>query len=145
MEFLDTNVLVYAASEKEADRQKADLARELLRRGPSEFAISLQVLQEFYCAARSPRKLDLTHEEALRFCQQWRAFTVLGPTLELFDQALDLCQRYQIGYYDAAILAAARQLGCAKVYSEDLNDGRDYDGVRVEIPFRAVTASAPQP
>ena len=83
MEFLDTNVLVYAASEQAADRQKAVLARALLRRGASEFAISLQVLQEFYCAARSPRKLALSHEEALRFCQQWRAFTVLEPTLEI--------------------------------------------------------------
>ena len=108
MEFLDTNVLVHAASDKTADQQKSGVARDLLRRGPSEFAISLQVLQEFYVAARAPRKLALAHEEALRFCGQWRAFTVLEPTLKLFEAALQLCARYQIGYYDAAILAAAR-------------------------------------
>ena len=136
MEFLDTNVLVYAASEREVDRPKAVLARVLLRRGPSEFAISLQVLQEFYSVARSPKKLALSHDESLRFCQQWRAFTVSEPTLALFDRALDLCQRHQLSYYDAAILAAAGQLGCTKVYSEDLNDGQGYDGVRVENPFR---------
>ena len=144
MEFLDTNVLVYAASEKGADQQKARVARELLRRGPNEFAISLQVLQEFYVAARAPRKLGLAHEEALKFCGQWRAFTILEPTLQLFEAALELCARYQIGYYDAAILAAARQVGCAKVHSEDLNDGQDYDGVRVENPFRGIP-SATQP
>jgi predicted nucleic acid-binding protein len=143
VEFLDTNVLVYAASDKAADQQKAGVARDLLRRGPSEFAISLQVLQEFYVAARAPRKLALAHKEALTFCSQWRAFTVLEPTLQVFEAALQLCDRYQIGYYDAAILAAAKQLGCTKVHSEDLNEGQDYDGVRVENPFRGI-ASAPQ-
>jgi predicted nucleic acid-binding protein len=144
VEFLDTNVLMYAASQQAADQQKAEIARELLRRGPHEFAISLQVLQEFYVAARAPRKLALSHEDALKFCGQWRAFTVLEPKIQLFETALALCGRYQIGYYDAAILAAARQLGCPKVHSEDLNDGQEYDGVRVENPFRGI-ASTPQP
>jgi predicted nucleic acid-binding protein len=142
VEFLDTNVLVYAASDKAADQQKGHVARDLLRRGPAEFAISLQVLQEFYVAARAPRKLDLDHEEALRFCGQWRAFTVLEPTLGLFEAAVELCARYQIGYYDAAILAAARQLGCTTLHSEDLNDGQDYEGVRVENPFRGIADAA---
>jgi predicted nucleic acid-binding protein len=135
---------VYAASQQAADQKKAGVARELLRRAPHEFAISLQVLQEFYVAARAPRKLALSHEEAIRFCAQWRAFTIVEPTLQLFEAALALCGRYQIGYYDAAILAAARQLGCTKVHSEDLNDGQEYDGVRIENPFRGI-ASAVQP
>lgn len=143
MEFLDTNILVYAASDKAADLPKAAVARDLFRRGPNEFAISLQVLQEFYVAARAPRKLALTHDEALKFCGQWRAFTVLEPTLQLFDAALELCARHQIGYYAAAILAAARQLGCAKVHAEDLNDGQNYDGVRVENPFRGIASAPP--
>lgn len=144
MDFLDTNVLVYAASQQAVDQPKATVARDLLRRGPHEFAISLQVLQEFYVAARTPRKLALDHDEAVRICGQWLAFTVLEPTLQLFEAALDLCHRYQTGYYDAAILAAACRLGCATVYSEDLNDGQNYDGVRVENPFRGI-AGASQP
>ncbi len=87
MEFLDTNVLVYAASERVADQQKAAVARDLLRRGPDQFAISLQVLQEFYVAARTPRKLNLSHDEAVRLCGRWRAFKVLEPTLQLFEVA----------------------------------------------------------
>ena len=78
MEFLDTNVLVYAASLRQEDWNKTQAAHRLLRSGV--FAISLQVLQEFYCASRSPRELAISHEEALRFCQQWRVFTVLEPT-----------------------------------------------------------------
>jgi len=34
------------------------------------------------------------------------------------------------------VIEAARALGCASVLSEDLADGRDYDGVHVEYPFR---------
>ena len=55
---------------------------------------------------------------------------------------MELCARYQVGYYDAAILAAARHLGCTTVHSEDLNEGQDYDGVRVENPFRGIANPA---
>ena len=32
-------------------------------------------------------------------------------------------------------LAAAVELGCTTLYSEDLNHGQSYDGVRVVNPF----------
>ena len=41
----------------------------------------------------------------------------------------------QISNWDAAILAAAEQLGCLTVYSEDLSHGQAYGNVRVENPF----------
>ena len=51
------------------------------------------------------------------------------------DLALELTGRFQLGYFDALILAAARLADCETVYSEDLNDGQDYGGVRVVNPF----------
>ena len=136
MEFLDTNVLVYAASGIPDDRHKSAIARQLVTR--KNLGISLQVLQEFYSVARHPRKLAFTHDETMGYCNQWRAWTVLEPTVALFDDAVALCERYQITYYDAAIIAAARQLGCAVIYSEDLGHGQRYGGVRVENPFQNV-------
>ncbi len=134
VEFLDTNVLVYAASGIPADAPKSDIARSLVAaRG---FAVSLQVLQEFYNASRHPKKLAFSHAEAVAYCDMWRRFTVLEPTLALLDDALALADRFQITYYDAAILAAARMLKCKVVHSEDLNDGQDYLGVQVSNPFR---------
>jgi predicted nucleic acid-binding protein len=44
-------------------------------------------------------------------------------------------QRFRISYWDAAILEAARSFGCETVLSEDLSDGQDYAGVRVQNPF----------
>jgi len=45
-------------------------------------------------------------------------------------------QRFQLSYWDAAIIEAARTMGCTEVLSEDLSDGQDYAGVRVTNPFR---------
>ena len=45
-------------------------------------------------------------------------------------------ERFQISYWDAAIIEASRAMGCPQVLSEDLNDGQDYAGVRVVNPFR---------
>ena len=73
------------------------------------------------------------------FCDGWRqAFTVLEPTLIFFDASLELCARYQISYFDSAILAAAVQSGCQTLFSEDLNDSQYYAGVQVVNPFREV-------
>jgi len=63
------------------------------------------------------------------------------PTLDLtpalFRAALNIHRRFQISYWDAAIIAAAKQMGCRTVYSEDLSAGQNYDGVTVINPFAA--------
>lgn len=51
------------------------------------------------------------------------------------EHALQLKSRYQLSYWDAAIVAAAKALGAGVLYSEDLNHRQLYDGVRVENPF----------
>ena len=53
-------------------------------------------------------------------------------------EALLIAERYQTSHFDAQILAAAQRLGCHTVYSEDLNHGQDYGGVRVINPFRSL-------
>ena len=133
MEFLDTNVLVYAVSHRTADRAKQVIARQLIRFDGQ--AISLQVLQEFYVVCRAPRKLGLSHEEAVSYSQPWRRFLVLEPSMDQYDAALRLCAAHSLSFYDAAILAAAAQLECDTLYSEDLAHGQIYGGVRVMNPF----------
>jgi predicted nucleic acid-binding protein len=58
---------------------------------------------------------------------------------ELFKSAVKIQARFQTSYWDAAIIAAAKRLDCEILYSEDLTDGQNFDGVRVVNPFRAVT------
>ena len=57
-------------------------------------------------------------------------------TVAVLQAALATTHRYHISYWDAAIIEAARTLGCHEVLSEDLSDGQDYGGVRVTNPFR---------
>ncbi|MGC3988340.1 MAG: PIN domain-containing protein [Chthoniobacteraceae bacterium] len=61
--------------------------------------------------------------------------TVLPITYPLIVRSVALRRRHQIGHWDATIVAAALELGCKTLYSEDLNHGQDYDGVRVINPF----------
>jgi predicted nucleic acid-binding protein len=98
------------------------------------------VLQEFYAVAVTKQRLQITHDEAMDVLQSLAAFPVLPITRELVMEAVALRQRYQISYWDAAIITAAKQMGCGTVYSEDLNAGQNYDGVAVVNPFAAAAA-----
>ncbi len=135
MRFADTNVLLYSVSTVPTESAKADKARALLAN--RDIALSVQVLQEFYVqATRASRAEPLTHDEATGFIRAWRRFSTQELTLAVLDDALALKARFQISYWDAAIIAAARASGSTEVLSEDLNDGQDYGGVRVVNPFK---------
>jgi predicted nucleic acid-binding protein len=133
--FADTNVLLYAVSRDPKEQDKAARANELL--AARDIALSVQVLQEFYVqATRESRPDPLTHEQAAGLVESFLRFPVLAVTTELMLAAAATCRRFGVSYWDAAILEAARSMGCQVVLSEDLGDGQDYAGVRVENPFR---------
>jgi predicted nucleic acid-binding protein len=134
--FADTNVLLYAISRDPKEQDKAARANDLL--AARDVALSVQVLQEFYVqATRASRPDPITHEQAVRLVESFLRFPVADVTTDLLLAAAAAGQRFGISYWDAAILEAARSLGCEVVLSEDLRDGEDYAGVRVENPFRA--------
>ncbi len=135
MRFVDTNVLLYAIARDPAEADKARIAGDLL--SERDLAISVQVLQEFYVqATRATRDDRLTHAQAAGLAESFLRFQVQAITVPVMRDALDTHQRFGISYWDAAILAAARAAGCDSVLSEDLDDTTDYEGVRVENPFR---------
>ena len=134
MRLADTNILVYAADASPEERHKRTRAAEVLKE--EELCLSVQVLQEFYHQATRPRgRLRMTHEQSMVFLDPFMGLPSVPVTQELFRRAAQVAERYGISYWDAAILAAARILGCDAVYSEDLNDGQSYDGVLVINPF----------
>ena len=65
----------------------------------------------------------------------WKLHEIRDITPAHVDFALEVCAQYQVGYYDALIVAAARLAKCPVLFTEDLNDGQDYGGVRVRNPF----------
>jgi predicted nucleic acid-binding protein len=133
--FVDTNVLLYAISRDPAEDAERDRANEILDGG--DLALSVQVLQEFYVqATRDSRPDPLTHEQATRLVEAFMRFPVLEITTGVMLAALATRRRFGISYWDAAIVEAGRALGCDVLLSEDLGDGQDYAGIRVENPFR---------
>ena len=136
MRFVDTNILLYAVSRDPDEQVEADRANEIL--AGRDVALSVQVLQEFYVqATRASRPEPLTHEQATKLVESFLRFPVQEITTAVMLAALATGQRFGISYWDAAILEASRALGCDIVLSEDLADGEDYAGVRVENPFRS--------
>jgi len=133
--FLDTNILVYATSLSPDHASKRDVARAWVGRG--DWGVSTQVLMEFYAQARQPRH-GLLPTAAQAFVERIAARRpVQAVDKELVLDALALRHRYYLTHWDAAILCAAQRLGAGTVVSEDMEDGRDYGGVRVMNPFVA--------
>jgi len=135
VQFVDTDVLLYAISRDPAEQDKAKRADEIL--AGRDLALSVQVLQEFYVqATRASRRDPITHEQAVRLIESFRRFPVQDITGAIVMAALAARQRFQLSYWDSAIIEASRAMGCTEVLSEDMGDGQDYAGVRVTNPFR---------
>lgn len=134
MRFADTNVLLYAISTAPDEKAKAQAANDILT--ARDIALSVQVLQEFYVqATRASRTDRLTARRARALVETFRRFPIAPITEELVLAAATTADRFRISYGDAAIVEAARALGCDTVLSEDLADGQDYGGVTVRNPF----------
>ena len=134
MRFVDTSVLLYAVSEVPEEADKRTRARELLTE--PDLAASVQVLQEFYHQATRPTRVrSLSGDRALQFLEPVLLLQIQTTTIDVSLKAVAISRRFRLSYWDAAILAAARALGCDAVYSEDLGSEQDYHGLRVIDPF----------
>jgi predicted nucleic acid-binding protein len=131
--FLDTNVLVYAATGRRDAPEKRAKANDLVSK--SNFAISTQVLQEFYWIVTRKPPVPLTTVRAMAWIEQLLEVSLVIVDPELIKAAALMSVRFQIAYWDAAILAAAERADASVVYTEDLNHGQFYGPVRVINPF----------
>jgi len=129
-DFFDTNVLIYLLS---ADANKADRTEALVRQGG---AISVQVLNEAANVAR--RKMAMDWRETRQFLASLSALLTVAPlTTETHALGLDLAERYTLSIDDAMIAAAATLAGCARLWSQDMQEGMKIgDTLRVADPFK---------
>jgi predicted nucleic acid-binding protein len=100
--FVDTNVLLYAASSAPAEAAKCAEARRVLSGGA--FAFSVQVAQEFFVNATCKLRPALSSSDALAFLKGINPATVVALDYVLFEEATKIQQRFQISYWDAAIV-----------------------------------------
>jgi predicted nucleic acid-binding protein len=133
--FLDTNILLYSISSAPDEARKRDIAIDLL--AGRDNALSVQVLQEFYVQATRPNRRDaLEHDIVVELIRTWLRFPVQDTTLAVMKDALDIKAASGFSYWESAIVAAARALGCDQLVSEDMSDGRLVAGVQIINPFR---------
>src|SRR6476469_426793 len=80
---------------------------------------------------RGPHGRTGCHRLAVELMDVWRQrFRGQEMTLPLLDAALRPRAAHQLSFWDYAIIAAARALGCRRLHSENMGDGREIDGVR---------------
>jgi predicted nucleic acid-binding protein len=131
--FLDTNILLYAHDEDAGERhQKARRLIDRLRETGELPFVSIQVLQEMVAVLIRRGVARDVVREMIEHYLQWN---IVENTCELMRRTLDVQQRFQLSFWDANSVAAAQQAGASELWTEDLNAGQDYGGVRAVNPF----------
>ena len=132
--FVDTNVLLYALDP--ADRSKQQAARmwrdELWRRRLGR--ISFQVLQEFY--VKATRKWPDARAEARAEVRDLLFWGPVATDAAILDHGWKLQDRFQLSFWDALIVAAAKRLQCTLLLTEDLQTNQELEGIKIISPFQ---------
>jgi len=131
--FFDTNVLIYADDKAAPAKQRRALELVTEHRRDRTGVVSLQVLQEYFVTVT--RKLHVDPRTARRKVELLAEFDVAAPDVSDILAAIDLHRLHGFSFWDGLILRAAKQSGCSVLFSEDMQDAREIDGVRIVNPF----------
>ena len=129
----DTNILIYAIDRRTG--RKSLVAEELLNRArfqPAGFVTEQSVIEFLHAS----RKAEVPLSRAVTFVQDLlQIFDLLLARRDIVVRTIDILSRYQLSVWDARLLAVCSSHSCAVLFSEDMQDGGIYDGVRVVNPF----------
>jgi predicted nucleic acid-binding protein len=134
-DFIDTNIFAYLVDETD-DRKRSIATRVVMEGVTSGATISYQVVQETLNLfigklARSARIPDA--DEFLRNVLE-PMWTVM-PSPALYQRALQIHRQAGFSFFDSLIVAAALQAGCARLLTEDMQQGQRIDGLVIVNPF----------
>ena len=132
--FVDTNVLVYLFDADSPDKQAR--SRELLREEKDRIVLSVQVLGEFFVSVTRKLAVPLSPEAAAQAIDAFCQFQVQTLDPELVRSAVHRSQSSHLSYRDALIVETALGVGAEVLFTEDLQDGQQIDGIRLVNPFR---------
>jgi len=136
-QFVDTNVLVYAHDVTAGDKHARAKALVTSLWESENGCLSTQVLQEFYVTVTRKVARPLSSEVAAQIIADLAVWRVQVPDVADVLDAIELHRRYGTSFWDALVIQSASRLGCACIWSEDLNPGQAYAGIRVLNPFSA--------
>lgn len=136
VDFIDTNIFVYAFDE--TDMVKSKRARELLANfsGAKTGCISVQVIQEFCNVALKKSVVPLRPGDLRKVVRELLVpLLVRWPDESFYLRVIDTFERHSLEFYDASIVQAAIDAHCRVLYTEDMQAGANYSGVKVVNPF----------
>ena len=138
MNAVDTNVLVYAFDADEPVKQAK--AIDLMDRLAADAANTVLIWQAIGELLNQLRKWEskgrITTEEAEGIVHNLLSeFPVRVPSVALVGISFDLRRRFSLSHWDSMLLAACKEAGVTTLYSEDMDAGTNYDGVRIVNPF----------
>ena len=96
--------------------------------------VSAQVLQEYFVTIT--RKLGVDPRIARRKVELLTEFDVVVTNVADILAAVDLHLIHGFSFWDALIVRCAKQAGCSVLLTEDMQDKREIDGLRIVNPFR---------
>ncbi len=131
--FLDTNILVYADDAAHLVKQRKSIELITTLRSQRTGVLSLQVLQEYFVTVTRKYKLD--SGVARDQVEYYLGFIVAEPIVNDILAAIDMHRLHGFSYWDALVLRMAKQAGCRRILSEDMQHGRLVDGVEIVNPF----------
>jgi predicted nucleic acid-binding protein len=136
---LDTNILIYAEFEPESDRGKR--AADLILRAARDGVIPMQVLGEYLRFVQ--RRLPTAFAEAVRQASIYRTLFLTPPTTNaIFDKGCQLALAHRIQFWDCMVCAVSIEAGAIVLLTEDMQDGRLIEGLRLMNPFASENADA---
>jgi len=129
----DTNILIYAADQREPRKQA--IACDVLG-AAGDSVLLWQVACEFVAAARRLARHGLTTEEAWdQLGHHLRSFALVLPSTNVLERARILHAEQQWSFWDAMIVAACLEAGVTRLYSEDQPGHAPPKGLEVVNPF----------
>ena len=134
--FIDTNILAYTFDR--SDQPKRERASALVREAlKGAGCLSWQVVQEFCNIALRKFREPLGSDE-LREYQEVVLFPLctVWPNEAFYRETLTIKSETGFSWYDSLVVVSALRAGCGILYSEDLQHGRIYRGMRIVDPFR---------
>ena len=135
MQFVDTNIFVYAYDTSSAEKHRRAL--ELISNlwDSRQGCLSIQVLQEFYVSLTLKIPNPLTPETTAQIVEDLGQWRLHKPGLNNIMEAINIQQRNKISFWDAMIICSAKQLGCNVIFTEDLHANQLYEGIKTVNPF----------
>jgi len=132
--FFDTNILIYSDDKSVPGKQRRALELVAEHRRARTGVVSLQILQEYFVTVTRKLRVDL--QVARRKVELLAEFDVAAPEVTDILAAIDLHRLHGFSFWDALVIRTAKQAGCRVLFSEDLQAGREVDGLLVVNPFR---------